>query len=57
MDLSDFTKCRHELKRSLLVITGSKGSLACGYLNVSYAAERLGLHPGMTGEEALGRMK
>jgi uncharacterized protein YunC (DUF1805 family) len=34
MDLSDFTTTRHELKRPLLVISGSKGALACGYLNV-----------------------
>ena len=35
MDLNDFNECRHELKRPLLVVTGSKGSLACGYLNVA----------------------
>ncbi|MFT5526240.1 MAG: hypothetical protein ACI9G1_001390 [Pirellulaceae bacterium] len=35
MDLTEFKTCRYELKRPLLVITGSKGSLACGYLNVA----------------------
>ena len=34
MDLSDFTTTRHELKRPLLVISGSKGVLACGYLDI-----------------------
>ena len=34
MDLSDFTTTRHDLKRPLLVISGSKGVLACGYLNI-----------------------
>ncbi len=87
MDLSGFAKCRHELKRPLLILTGSRGSLACGYLNVatfekldeavaivrgvddfddmcaaevqevSSAAESLGVHVGMTGEEALGLMR
>ena len=87
MELSAFTTCRHELKRPLLIVSGSKGSLACGYLNVatfeklgeavaivrgvndfdemcaasvqeiSPAAERLGVRPGMTGEEALALMK
>lgn len=36
-DLSDFKMCRHELKRPLLAITGSKDSLSCEYLNVSSA--------------------
>lgn len=83
MDWNGFTCCRHELKRPMLVITGSKGSLACGYLNistfdklneaaaivrgvddfedmctaqvseVSAAAQRLGVTPGMTGQAAL----
>ncbi|MFT7642202.1 MAG: hypothetical protein ACI9G1_003959 [Pirellulaceae bacterium] len=35
MDLTEFTTCRYELKRPLLIITGSKGSLACGYLNIA----------------------
>ncbi len=35
MDWNGFTRCRHELKRPMLVVTGSKGSLACGYLNIS----------------------
>jgi uncharacterized protein YunC (DUF1805 family) len=87
MDLNGFSTCRHELKRPLLIISGSRGSLACGYLNVetfeeldeavavvrgvndfedmctaqvqavSSAAQRLGVRPGMTGEEALGLMQ
>mgnify|MGYP000383305838 CR=1 FL=1 len=35
MDLSEFKTTRHELKRPLLVISGTKGVLACGYLNVA----------------------
>ena len=35
MDLSDFVTTRHELKRPLLVVSGKKGALACGYLNVA----------------------
>lgn len=35
MDFSDFQTTRHELARPLLVVTGSKGTLACGYLNVA----------------------
>ncbi|MFW6169567.1 MAG: YunC family protein [Planctomycetota bacterium] len=34
MNLRDFEVTRHELKRPLLVISGTKGVLACGYLNV-----------------------
>ena len=34
MDLSGFAMTRHELKRPLLVISGSKGVLACRYLSV-----------------------
>lgn len=34
MDLSKFVTTRHNLKRPLLIISGSKGVLACGYLNV-----------------------
>ena len=35
MDLAEFRTCRYELKRPLLIITGAKGSLACGYLNIA----------------------
>ncbi len=35
MNWTEFTRTRHELKRPLLVISGSKGVLACGYLNVA----------------------
>ncbi len=34
MNWDGFTRTRHELKRPLLVVSGSKGVLACGYLNV-----------------------
>lgn len=83
MDWEGFTKTRHDLQRPLLVVSGSKGVLACSYLNVatfaalaeagaivrgvgdfeamldaeivevSPAATQLGVHPGMTGREAL----
>lgn len=83
MDWEGFTKTRHDLQRPLLVVSGSKGILACSYLNVatfatlaeagaivrgvgdfeamleaeiievSPAAAQLGVHPGMTGREAL----
>ncbi len=35
MDLHDFVTTRHELKRPLLVVSGTKGVLACGYLNIA----------------------
>lgn len=41
MDLSSFTKTCHQLQRPLLVISGSKGVLSCGYLSVE-AFERNG---------------
>lgn len=41
MDLDGFTTCRHELTRPLLIITGSKGSLACGYVSVA-TCDKLG---------------
>jgi uncharacterized protein YunC (DUF1805 family) len=41
MDLSGFNKTRHQLQRPLLVISGSKGVLSCGYLSVE-AFERNG---------------
>lgn len=41
MDLSGFNKTRHQLQRPLLVISGSKGCLSCGYLSVE-AFERNG---------------
>jgi uncharacterized protein YunC (DUF1805 family) len=41
MNWEGFTKTRHELKRPLLVASGSKGVLACGYLSVA-AFEKLG---------------
>jgi len=83
MDWEGFTKTRHDLQRPLLVVSGSKGVLACSYLNVatfaalaeagaivrgvgdfedmleaeiieaSPAAVQLGVHPGMTGRQAL----
>ena len=34
MDWTGLTQTRHELKRPLLVVSGSKGCLSCGYLNV-----------------------
>ena len=34
MDLSEFEKTRHLLKRPLLVVSGSKGCLTCGYLSM-----------------------
>ena len=39
MDWDGFTRTRHELKRPLLVVSGSKGVLACGYLNVATFAQ------------------
>lgn len=33
-DLSSFNKTCHQLKRPLLVISGSKGCLTCGYLSM-----------------------
>lgn len=41
MDLCGFTKTRHQLQRPLLVISGSKGCLSCGYLSLE-AFERNG---------------
>lgn len=41
MDLSVFSKTRHQLQRPLLVISGSKGCLSCGYLSIE-AFERNG---------------
>ena len=35
MDFSFFKTMRIDLKRPLLVISGSKGVLGCGYLNVA----------------------
>ncbi|MDB4459125.1 DUF1805 domain-containing protein [bacterium] len=35
MNWDGFQRTRHDLKRPLLVISGSKGVLACGYLNVA----------------------
>lgn len=87
MDWNGFRQCRYDLKRPLLIVTGSKGSLACGYLNVatfekleeavaivrgvddfdamavarveevSSAAAQLGVQTGMTGAEALERLR
>lgn len=34
IDLNDFDKTRHPLKRPLLVISGDKGVLSCGYLSI-----------------------
>ncbi|WP_231691279.1 YunC family protein [Aureliella helgolandensis] len=34
MDLNDFKKTCHQLERPLLVISGSKGCLTCGYLSM-----------------------
>ncbi|MCR9292968.1 MAG: DUF1805 domain-containing protein [bacterium] len=34
MNLDDFQKTCHQLKRPLLVISGSKGCLTCGYLSM-----------------------
>ncbi|CAJ49403.1 conserved hypotheticalprotein [Bordetella avium 197N] len=33
--LKDFEQIRHELARPLLLLKGSRGILACGYLNVA----------------------
>jgi uncharacterized protein YunC (DUF1805 family) len=41
MDLSVFNKTLHQLQRPLLVISGSKGVLSCGYLSLE-AFERNG---------------
>ena len=35
MNLDDFQKTCHQLKRPLLVISGSKGCLSCGYLSMT----------------------
>lgn len=35
MNLDDFQKTCHQLKRPLLVISGSKGCLSCGYLSMA----------------------
>lgn len=35
MNWDGLQKTRHELKRPLLVVSGAKGVLACGYLNVA----------------------
>lgn len=34
-DLDKFEKVHHSLNRPLLVLTGSLGSLACGYLSIA----------------------
>lgn len=34
MNLDDFQKTCHQLKRPLLVISGTKGCLTCGYLSL-----------------------
>jgi uncharacterized protein YunC (DUF1805 family) len=34
VNLDDFQKTCHQLSRPLLVISGSKGCLACGYLSM-----------------------
>lgn len=41
MDLSGFQKTCHQLQRPLLVISGSRGCLSCGYLSLE-AFERNG---------------
>jgi uncharacterized protein YunC (DUF1805 family) len=41
MDLSGFNKTLHQLQRPLLVISGTKGVLSCGYLSID-AFERNG---------------
>jgi uncharacterized protein YunC (DUF1805 family) len=41
MDLSGFNKTLHQLQRPLLVISGTKGVLSCGYLSIE-AFERNG---------------
>ena len=41
MDLDAFRKTCHQLERPLLVISGSKGCLTCGYLSME-AFERNG---------------
>ncbi len=41
MDLSSFNKTCHQLARPLLVISGTKGCLTCGYLSIE-AFERNG---------------
>lgn len=35
MNLDDFQKTCHQLKRPLLVISGRKGCLSCGYLSMA----------------------
>lgn len=34
MDLTPFTKTCHQLQKPLLVISGAKGCLSCGYLSL-----------------------
>jgi uncharacterized protein YunC (DUF1805 family) len=41
MDLSQFKKTNHPLSRPLLVVSGSRGVLSCGYLSLD-AFERNG---------------
>lgn len=41
MDLTGFTKTLHQLQRPLLVISGSRGVLSCGYMSLE-AFERNG---------------
>ena len=87
MDVSGFETHHIALKLPLLLLKGSKGLLACGYLSVetfnktgeaaaivtgvktfddmaaatvakvSRAGEELGLHVGMTGAQALERIR
>jgi len=87
MDWQGLGRHRIELKRPLLVVRGSKGILACGYLNVetfnrtgeagaivtgvndfedmlrakvtavSNAAASAGVTPGMTGLEAIEKLR
>ena len=35
MNWDGFTRTRHDLARPLLVVSGTQGVLACGYLNVA----------------------
>ncbi len=35
MNLDEYQKTCHQLKRPLLVISGSKGCLSCGYLSMA----------------------
>ncbi|MCR9199429.1 MAG: DUF1805 domain-containing protein [Planctomycetaceae bacterium] len=41
MNLDDFQTTRHELNRPLLVISGSRGALTCGYVSLD-ALNKLG---------------